>query len=1040
MKSFLGSTPFVILRRVCALASALALLSALHGQAAGTGTIEGRVLNARSGEYLEGARVSVEGTPLQVFTEADGTFLLANVPAGAARVTVFFTGLTPQTTTVAVTAGQVAQQEIRFGTRDTKLDPGVVTLDAFRVETSREMDGAARAINEQRFSSNIKTVASTEEFGNVAEGNVAEFLKFLPGINIDYTGGNARDISIGGVPSDYVPVTVDGFNVAAAANRGTNRAVQSDMVSINNLSRIEVSYSPTPESPGAALAGSVNMVPRSSFERTKPVWNVSTYLLMRDNARDFTKVPGPKPSPTRNVHPGFDFSYVAPVSKTFGYTLSGGVSTNYSPQDNSLLTWRGSGISTNGAAFPNTTPDKPYLSAYQVQDAPKVTTRRSVGFSVDYKFTPHDTVTLGFMYSSFDGQFVVSNVIFNPTRILPGDFGVTFTRGAAGAGDITMAHNERQRFNRTYMPTAVWRHEGPVWKADAGFGISQQSDYNRDIDQGYFRAVTVRRTNVTVSFDDNFYLRPRIITVRDGTTGAPVDPYALSNYALISATSQIDATHDLQRTAYGSLRRDFFTAAPFTVKVGYNIRQAQRDIRGATLTYNYVGADGRASTTPVGSDDAAAPFFDPIYSQRVMPFGFPKVETPSDRKVWEHYVAHPNYFTVNENTNYRNLVTNSKWAAELVSALYARGDVAFFDRRLKLVGGLRAEQTNIDAYGFLTDPSRNVQRDAQGRPVLGANGRPLAITADPLQVSKLTYLDRGARAQKEYLRLFPNLNASYNFRENLIARAAYYESVGRPDFSQYSGGLTLPDTESAPSNANRIAVNNVGIKAWTARTVNVRLEHYFEGVGQLSIGAFRRNIENFFGATVFNATPQFLALYGLDAATYDPYDVATQYNLPGTVRMEGFNFNYRQALTFLPHWARGVQVFANGSAQRILGDDDGNFAGYIPRSGSWGVSLTREKWNARVNWNYRGRSRQAIVAAGPSIEPGTYQWSSKRMYIDVLGEYYFHRRIAAFFNLRNVGNATEDLERAGPSTPELAQFRQRIDYASLWTFGVKGTF
>ena len=45
-----------------------------------------------------------------------------------------------------------------------------------------------------------------------------------------------------------------------------------------------------------------------------------------------------------------------------------------------------------------------------------------------------------------------------------------------------------------------------------------------------------------------------------------------------------------------------------------------------------------------------------------------------------------------------------------------------------------------------------------------------------------------------------------------------------------------------------------------------------------------------------------------------------------------------------------------------------------------------------------------------------------------------------FFNLRNVGDATEDLQIFGPSTPEHAQFRQRNDYASLWTFGIKGTF
>jgi hypothetical protein len=543
------------------------------------GTIEGRVLSGRTGEYLASARLTVEGTTLETFTDADGTYRLTNVPAGVARVTIFFTGIPAQTQAVTVAAGQIVQHNITLAAADTKGE--IVKLDEFRVVTSREMDAAALAINEQRFASSIKNVVSTDEFGNVAEGNAAEFLKFLPGISIDYTGGNARDISINGVPSDYVPVMVDGFNVAqATANLNTNRAVQSDMISINNLSRIEVAYSPTPESQGSALAGSVNMVPRSSFERVKPVFNASVYFLMRDNARDFNKVPGPKPSATRNVHPGFDFSYVAPVSKRFGFTLSAGISTNYSPQDQVQTQWRGASVVTNNNAFPNTTPDRPYLTQFLIQDAPKVTTRRSVGASIDYKLTAHDRVTFGFQYSSFDGRFIVSNVTYAITRVAPGDFSPTFTHGAAGQGTLTSNHQERNRFNRTYMPTFVWRHDGPVWKADTGIGLSQQSDYNRDVDQGFFRIVNMQRTNVTIAFDDIFYLRPRTITVRDGTTGAPIDPFALSTYSLVSGNTQANKTYDQQRTAYGSLRRDFFTRIPFTLKSGFDFREAVRELRG----------------------------------------------------------------------------------------------------------------------------------------------------------------------------------------------------------------------------------------------------------------------------------------------------------------------------------------------------------------------------------------------------------------------------------------------------------------------------
>mgnify|MGYP003350206858 CR=1 FL=1 len=696
---------------------------------------------------------------------------------------------------------------------------------------------------------------------------------------------------------------------------------------------------------------------------------------------------------------------------------------------------------SNGTTFPHTAFGQPYLSQYQVQDAPKVTTRRSFGVSIDYKFTERDRISLGFQYSSFDGQYIVSNLIFNVGGVPAGGFSVNATQGTAGAGILQSNHQERNRFNRTRMPTAVWRHDGPVWRADLGVGYSLQDDGNPDMEQGYFRNVVMQRSNTTISFRDNFYLRPGEVVVRDAANAAAVDPYSLANYSIVSATTQVDTNIDRQKSAYGSLRRSFHTTVPFTLKGGFDLRKATRDNRGGTGTYNFVGKDGRASTTPIGNDDSPVPFFDPIYSQRILPFGFARLETPSSRKIYEYFNANPTHFSLNENTFYRNQVAASRHSEELISSLYLRGDVALLQNRLKLVGGVRAEQTNAEGEGVLSDPTLNYQRDAQGRILRAANGSPLLIvpTTNALGVSKLTYLDRAARSEKEYLRWFPSLNASYNLRENLIARAAYFHSVGRPNFIQYSGGITLPDTSSPPTASNRITVNNAAIKAWSARTFSLRLERYFEGVGQLSVGGYRRQIENFFGATVFSPTPAFLELYGLDPGEYGGYDASTQHNVPGLVRTEGFDLNSRQALTFLPPWARGVQVFANATSQRVIGDETVSFAGFIPRSFNWGVSLTRPSYNVRVNWNYRGASRNNLLT-GASIEPGTFNWTSKRLYMDVVGEINLRHGMALFYNFRNIGDATEDVKIYGPNTPAVARFRQRTDYASLWTVGVKGTF
>ena len=1011
----------------------VAFLTSLHAQST-TGTIEGRVFNPATGAYVERVRLTVAGTALETFTDGDGNYRLSGVPAGAVQLQAFRTGLPASTTTVTVVAGGVAQHTINLSGADVapagKLgDPGVVKLDAF-VVGSTSMDSSAIAINEQRFAAEIKNVVSAQEFGQVAEGNVAELLKFMPGVSIDYGGGNARNIMIGGAPSANVPITVGGFDLASAGVGGTGRAVALDFVSINNVSRVEVLHSPTPESPGSALAGSVNMVPRSAFERARAELQGSVFIMMRDNDRSFGKTAGPTHEARRKVHPGFDFSYSLPVNKRLGFTISANHATQYSPQDFVQLTWRGAGAATNGGALPNTTPDRPYLSDFAVRDDLKETGRTSFGASVDYRLSDRDRLTVAFQATQNYVDFFARTLTFTINRVLPGNFSPTFTHAdrGTGAGNVTTLNNAINRTNRTYMPTFTWRHNGPVWRAEGGVGFSRASNQDRDIDFGFFNNMTAVRGNVSIAFDDIFYLRPGRISVVDGVTGAAVDPYRLDTKTVSNTTSNPRDSSDRRKTAYLNAAREFTWRVPFTVKAGLDVRVAERDTRGMSTTFTHTGTE------------SAAAYVDSEFSQRIPPFGFPRIDWVSNTKLYDHYVATPTHFTVNADGQYRSTVNNSKHAEERISSAYLRGDAALLDRRLKIVTGVRAEQTNVDAEGPRSDPTLNFQRDAAGRLVLGANGRPVAIATDALSVSRLTFLDRGLKAEKEYLRLFPSLNASYQLRENLIARGAYYWSIGRPDFNQYAGGVTLPDTSLAPGVNNRIAVNNPGVKAWTAKSTKLRLEYYFERVGQVSVGAFRRDFTNFWGTRAAAATPEQLALYDLDEATYGGYEVSTQYNLPGILTMTGLEFDYRQALTFLPHWARGVQVFANATALRATGEGADNFAGFIPRTGSWGVSLTRDSYNVRMHWNYRGRQRRGIVAAGTSIAPGTYNWGSKRLYIDVLGEYNLSRRFALFANLRNINDATEDFEIAGPSTPAHAQFRQRTDFGALWTFGLKGRF
>ena len=65
-------------------------------QIVGIGTIEGRVSNARTGEFMERARVTVEGTALETFTDSAGQFRLTLVPSGVAKIRVFLPGRSPR--------------------------------------------------------------------------------------------------------------------------------------------------------------------------------------------------------------------------------------------------------------------------------------------------------------------------------------------------------------------------------------------------------------------------------------------------------------------------------------------------------------------------------------------------------------------------------------------------------------------------------------------------------------------------------------------------------------------------------------------------------------------------------------------------------------------------------------------------------------------------------------------------------------------------------------------------------------------------------
>ena len=494
---------------------------------------------------------------------------------------------------------------------------------------------------------------------------------------------------------------------------------------------------------------------------------------------------------------------------------------------------------------------------------------------------------------------------------------------------------------------------------------------------------------------------------------------------------------------------------PLTLKLGTTVDRMLRDIRLSTTNFTWVGPDKVAHSgnpnTATSTDDNAGQITDPEF-YRSLPFGFPMQHWPSHALFWNLYKTHPEYFTTDMggNAEYLARINGSKFTDEIDSAAYFRFDVAFFRNRLKMTGGYRAEQTDIHGEGPSNDPTANYQRDANGKVLRNAAGAILLKipTTDALGVSKLTRLDRGTIAEKESIRFFPSINADFTVVENLQLKVGVSQTTGRPDLNQYMGGVTLPDTETNPPpgnpsvSAGRITVNNVGLKPQDTNSINLALDYYFpKSLGSLSISGFRRFIRNFNNTIQYYPDKDFYALYGLDEAIYGSYPVSTQVNNTNKVRIEGFDFSYRQGLDrVLPLWARGLSAFANMSTQRQTGLLASTFNNNRPRQYKWGFTLSRPKFNVRANWAYQAK-RQRNLVTGASIPADTYNWDSKKLNIDVQGEYFFRKNMSVYVAMRNLNDSTDDMQRYSEKlTPLHARFLQRNDYGSLWTMGMKSNF
>jgi hypothetical protein len=474
---------------------ALGIDVSLRAQSPSTGRIIGRIFNPATKEYVRHAEVAVDGTNLTTVSGDDGSYVLSNIPAGNVSVSVTYTGYDRAFSQVVLPAGQTATRDFElkgstYRTGTSAVGDSVITLAKFEVSSERE--GNAKAIMEQRAALNMKNVVASDNFGDVTGGNIGEFMKYVPGIVIDYNNADARAVRIGGLDPKYAAVSIDEMRMATAASAsfgGTSRQFEFEQASITSIESIEVNKTSTASMDADAPAGTMNLRSKNAFERRGR--EITAQASLTANPYEFTlaRTPSPGDGAHRKIRPGLLFTYADSFAGRFGIQVSLSANSLFNEQV-ALVQTIDNTLAARG----------PVINLLTFRDNPKITTRAAFGLNLDYKFTPHLVFSLRTAGSHLNDEINARTLTFRAaTAQIDPSSTLTYLLAQPTANINTrleqnIGHSHKFNETATYTPKLEYKLNDIVVTASGGY--SRSKTHYEDLRSGYFTAAINRLTRM----------------------------------------------------------------------------------------------------------------------------------------------------------------------------------------------------------------------------------------------------------------------------------------------------------------------------------------------------------------------------------------------------------------------------------------------------------------------------------------------------------------------------------------------------------------
>jgi TonB-dependent receptor len=883
-----------------------------------SGVIQGTVYDESSEEYLPGANVSIKGTNISTSTDRNGVFRLRNIQQGTYTILVSYIGYESMEKEVEVKTDEITLVDV-------KLKSSIIDLGSVVVVGQRF--GQSRALNQQKTSDRIVNIVAADQIGRFPDPNSAEAIQRLPGISVQRDQGEGRYVVLRGTEPRLSSMTINGDQIPSP--EGDVRYAALDVIPADQLSALEVTKAITPEMDGESIGGTVNLITKSAFDYPDKVVKFTLAPGYNDLMQDY------------NFQSAFTYGDRLTPDEKMGLMISGSYYRTNRGSDNNEMEWDDEEF---GGA------EKKVINSLELRDYEVIRDRLGLSTTLDYKLNRNSTLYWRGIYNrygddehrrtlnpAFDkGEYVSPNNVsdFAVERELKDRYEVQDVYSAKGG-----VKHEFSKLALEYSVAYSYAQEEEPDRYDSNF------EFEDDVSGAYdISDPELPKWNITSDhdiYDPAAYEFDELVIENNLTTDQ-------------SLTGKIDLSYPYVLASYRG-----------ELKSGIQYRRKMKDRENKVDIYGWEGDDDLTMDQVVG-DFEDTDFMSGEYKMGLF-------QDPD--KVIDFFKDNKSSFELDEDGSREDTDSGNYEATEDVIAGYAQ--TKFDIRHLRILGGLRVEQTMIDYTG--NELMFNEEGDYESTK---------SISED-----------------NSYLHILPMIHARCRPEPNTNIRLAWTNSIARPNY------FDLVPYRIVNREDEEMEIGNPDLEATESMNTDLMLEHYLKSMGVISAGLFYKDISNYI----------YISEYDMEGGEYDGYEVTQPVN-SAEARLLGVEMGLQSQFDFLPGFLSGFGAYANytytWSEAEVDGRDDKiRLPGQAKHTANLALSYEKYGFSGRVAMNLHG---SYISEVGTEPEDDVYYHDHTQ--IDVSASYRLLRNLSIFGEFINLGDEPLRFYQAETSRPIQREF------------------